>query len=252
MTVKARFSKILLCLFFSCLLPMGGHATAEKRIILIDPGHGGKDPGAIARKVREKNVVLSLSKKIADRLQKKGGEVHLTRRGDRFVSLEGRNRVANQKQCDLFLSIHANTARNRKANGIELYYLNKATDAASQKLAARENAALDRKKGDVDAILSDLLQTAVTEESAEAAQVIQKALTRRLKRYRMTPVKIKTALFYVLVGAKCPSLLIESGYLTHPEEARRLQNRDYQSHFAEAIAEGVWQYFLKEGKGGDL
>src|SRR3989338_3834468 len=133
--------------FFSLLVllaTLGGGAVAappaEAPRIVIDPGHGGKDPGAVVRSLREKQVALSLAKKLAGTLEKKlGAKVSLTRAGDRFLTLADRNRVANRNRCDLFLSIHANSARNRRASGIEIYYLNRATDQASRRLADREN-----------------------------------------------------------------------------------------------------------------
>lgn len=225
-------------------------------VIVIDPGHGGKDPGAVSKKkIREKDVTLQISKKLAASLRKKAGvEVHLTRNGDRFIGLEERNRVANRRQCDLFLSVHANASRNAKANGLEIYYLNKASDQASARLASRENEWAPKKEREIDAIVSDLIQTAATEDSAELAAKLQRSLQRRLqKKHKISSIRVKTALFYVLVGAKCPSLLIETGFITNREEGRRLKTAAFQRDLADSIAEGVSAFLkTKDRAGSDL
>ncbi len=224
--------------------------------IIVDPGHGGKDPGAVSRyKIREKDLVLAVSKKLITSLKKKtGATVFLTRGFDKFLTLEERDRIANQKQCDLFLSIHANSAKNKKADGLEVYYLNRASDEASERLADRENIGAPKPETEIDAILSDLIQTASTEESAELASHLERSLRRGLgKKYGIDPVRIKTALFYVLVGAKCPSLLIEIGFITNSREVKRLKKPAYQRDLADAIAAGVASYFSSlERPGGDL
>jgi N-acetylmuramoyl-L-alanine amidase len=225
-------------------------------VIVIDPGHGGKDPGAISKsKIREKDVVLAISKKLAQSLKKRlGAKIFFTRAGDQFVTLDYRNRFANQRRCDLFLSIHANASPNKKAEGLEIYYLNRATDTASERLAARENAGAPKREEEIEAILSDLIQAAVTEESAELSQQVRKSLRRRLlKKYGIKDIEVKTALFYVLVGAKCPSLLIETGFITNPKEGKRLKSAAFQKGLADAIAEGVAGYLAElERPKGDL
>ena len=225
-------------------------------VIIIDPGHGGKDPGATSRyKIREKDLVLAVSKKLGASLKRKiGATVSLTRATDKFITLGERNRIANQKQCDLFLSVHANAAKSKNADGIEVYYLNRATDVASERLADRENEGSPKPEKEIEAILSDLIQAAATEESAELASDVERSLRRGLgKRYGIGPVRVKTALFYVLVGAKCPSLLIEIGFITNPQEARRLKKAGYQRDLTDAIAGGVASYLAgREKSGGDL
>lgn len=245
---------ILFALTFSSSLfaaPKGEHPPP---IVVIDPGHGGKDPGALSKfGIREKKLVLSLSKKLAVVLRKKmNAQVFLTRPDDRFITLAHRNRVANQKQCDLFLSLHANAARNPKADGLEIYYLNKATDKASQKLARRENEGAPKPEKELEAIVSDLIQTASTEESSELAGRVQKSFVRHLqKKYDIQDIHVKTALFYVLVGAKCPSLLVETGFITNKKEARRLKSDSYQRALVSALAEGIENYWndLEKPKG---
>jgi N-acetylmuramoyl-L-alanine amidase len=231
--------------------------------IVIDPGHGGKDPGAIGSfgkkkkkwTVREKDVVLQISKHLEAALKKKlKAKVFYTRSKDAFVTLGQRNRVANGRQCDLFLSVHANAAKNPKAEGLEIYSLNKATDEAARRLAERENEGAPAGERDIEAILSDLLQTAVAEESLLLAADVEKSFRKRLKpKYGIDRIEAKTALFYVLVGAKCPSLLIETGFVTNEKEGRRLKQGSYQRDLANAIAEGA-AAFLSESEegGGDL
>lgn len=208
-------------------------------VVILDAGHGGKDPGAIGiKKIKEKEIVLSLAKKVAAEL-KTTADVFLTRSQDRFVSLEGRNRFANRRTCDLFLSIHANASPTRSAHGIEIYYLNNATDQAARRLARRENEGAPKKEKELEAIVSQLILNAATEESAEAAATLRRSIRAGLK---IDP-QIRTALFYVLVGAKCPSLLIESGFVTNRSESQRLKNPRYQAQLARAIAQGVRSFF---------
>ncbi|QQR80792.1 MAG: N-acetylmuramoyl-L-alanine amidase [Deltaproteobacteria bacterium] len=153
-----------------------------------------------------------------------------------------------------FLSIHANAAQSPEAEGIELYYLNRASDRSSEKLARRENGPMKVKnEKEIHAILSDLIQAAATEESALLAKDVKSQLCALQKKFQIEDIKVKTALFYVLVGAKCPSLLIEVGFVTHSKESKRLKSEKFQKQFADSIAEGVknyWQQFEKEG--GDL
>jgi len=237
---------------------MGGHGgSAVAPTIIIDPGHGGKDPGAIGLKgrVREKDVILAIGKQVAAALRKKlGAKVYLTRSNDTFITLGDRNRIANRKQADIFLSIHGNASTNKKAQGIEIYYLNKATDQASKRLAVRENEGSPKAEADLEAIVSDLLQTAATEESSDLAKRVKSSFERRLqKKYDIEDVQIKTALFYVLVGAKCPSLLIETGFVTNPSEGKRLTKIAFQKDMANTIAEAVAVYWKTAAEsGGDL
>ncbi|MBI2067360.1 MAG: N-acetylmuramoyl-L-alanine amidase [Deltaproteobacteria bacterium] len=217
-------------------------------VVVIDPGHGGKDPGTIGGKKgqKEKRVTLELAKRLKSHLEKKGrGKVVLTRNRDRSLSLSERNQIANRKECDYFISLHANSAPNRKAEGVEIYYLNRATDKASRRLAERENREKGKSHRVLEGIVSDLIQAAVTEESAELAASIQKILRRQIKAKKS---QVKTALFYVLVGAQCPSLLVEAGYLSHPQESKQLGNAAYQRRFTEALAEGILNHWKSRAR----
>lgn len=241
-------------LLFSGNPAWGAESTEPYRpTIIIDPGHGGQDPGALGKKIREKDVVLTISKKLAQALKKKlNAKILYTRPDDRFISLGARDRIANRNSCDLFLSIHANASTSPQAHGIEVYYLNKATDSASRRLANRENAGAPKKLKDTEAIVSDLIQTAATEESADLAGYVKRSLHKRLKPKSPQDIRVRTALFYVLVGAKCPSLLLETGFVTNPSEAGRLKKASYQKSFAEAVADGVARYLERNHPGGDL
>jgi N-acetylmuramoyl-L-alanine amidase len=231
--------------------------------IVIDAGHGGKDPGAAGTfgkgkkktSVREKDVVLQIAKQLAAALKKRlGAQVTFTRPGDTFVTLGERDRIATRRRADLFLSVHANASKNQEAQGLEIYYLNKATDEASRRLAARENEGAPQKEQAIEEILSDLQQTAATEESSVLAAEVEKSFRRKIvDKYDVDRLNVKTALFYVLVGAKCPSLLIETGFVTNPEEGRRLKQVAYQRDLAGAIAEAVAQYWsASKERGSDL
>ncbi len=224
------------------------HSTPalHKPVIVIDPGHGGKDSGAIGRRqVREKDIVLQISRRLAKELQHRlDAEIVMTRDSDRFITLDGRNHVAVQKKADLFLSIHANAASRPEAHGIEIYYLNDSTDEASSRLAARENKGSRKSLSDLRKILSTLIQTESTELSALLAREIKQTIRHRIAtKYQLERLHIKTALFYVLVGSQAPSVLLEIGFVTNPREAKRLSQKDYQTQLSKAIAEGVVQYF---------
>ncbi|RLF30642.1 MAG: N-acetylmuramoyl-L-alanine amidase, partial [Thermoplasmata archaeon] len=217
------------------------------RRIVIDPGHGGKDPGAIGyyRSVKEKNVTLEVSKRLARKIREKlGCETILTRDRDVFLSLEERTAIANTKGADIFVSIHANANRNKRCHGIETYFLNLATDNEAIMVAARENATSTKNISDLEAILNDLLKNAMVSESSRLAGHVQHALIQKLKpRYKRVQDKgVKQAPFYVLLGAQMPSILVEIAFLTNPTECRRLNSASYQERVADAIATGIQNY----------
>lgn len=213
---------------------------------MIDPGHGGKDAGAIGPKgTKEKDVALAISKKLVREVRKKtGASVYLTRSGDKYLLLEDRDSFAVSKKADLFISIHANASEKRNMTGIETYYLNNASDKAAERLAARENRASGKKLSDVEHILSTMLQNYDSEESRRLADNVQKSLVRRMsKNYPgVQNRKVRSALFYVLVGAKCPAILVETSFISNPRDEKRLVNGNYQDHLAIAITEGLRGY----------
>lgn len=224
--------------------------------IVIDPGHGGKDPGAHGpRGTWEKDVTLAISKRLAKELKTRlGAQVTLTRTQDRTVSLDERNRIANRRRADLFVSIHANAHTDAAQHGIQTYYLNNATDQAAHRLAARENAQLGKSLTDVDHIVNTMLQNAFTEDSQQLAQQVQRGLLRNLQKSydQIQDQQVRSALFYVLVGAKSPSILVETSYVSNPREEQRLRSTAYQAGLATGIADGIIAYLAQRTAGGTL
>jgi N-acetylmuramoyl-L-alanine amidase len=201
------------------------------RRVVIDAGHGGHDTGAIGREnTREKDITLAISQKLAAELRERGLEVLLTREDDRYLKLEDRAAVANEARGDLFISIHCNSATNRKLRGVETYTLNLSSDRYSIRLAARENASTEKGISDLQFILADLATKANTGESTRLASQVQKNLVGQLsKDFPGTrDLGTKEALFYVLLGAKMPAILVETAFLSHPEDEKRLGTAEYQ------------------------
>jgi len=215
------------------------------RRVVVDAGHGGRDTGAIGRGgAREKDVALSIALRLREILTRAGLEVVLTRARDVFVPLEERARLANAARGDLFVSIHCNSAPGRKLRGIETYTLNTASDRYSIRLAARENASSEKRISDLQFILADLATKANTEESIRLAGQVHSSLVGQLRHRNQDVYDLgtKQALFYVLLGARMPAVLVETSFLSNPEEERRLASKAYQSDIAEAIASGVQDF----------
>lgn len=219
--------------------------------IVIDPGHGGRDFGASGylKGVYEKDVVLKIAKMLAKKIREEVQcEVFLTRTRDRYLTLEERTAIANTKNADLFISIHTNAARSRRAFGIETYFLNLATDDESILVAARENATSTKNISDLQTILSDLMQNAKINESSRLAGHVQTALCNCLKKNKYSRINnkgVKQAPFYVLLGAQMPAILIETSFISNPKECKRLINSKYQERLCEAIVNGIKKY-IKE------
>ncbi|MBF8250985.1 MAG: N-acetylmuramoyl-L-alanine amidase [Deltaproteobacteria bacterium] len=216
------------------------------RRVVIDPGHGGHDTGAIGYGgIKEKNVVLEIGKKLRTIMTDKFGvEVIMTRDADIFIPLEERTAIANKAGADLFISIHANASRNKKAGGVETYFLNFATDEDSMRLAARENATTTKNIGDLQAILNDLMLNSKINESSKLARYVQGSILDEVNGNggRSNDRGVRQAPFYVLIGAQMPSILIETSFITNKEDARRLADDKFQMALAESIADGVKRY----------
>ncbi len=216
------------------------------RRIVVDAGHGGKDPGAIGPGgTKEKDVTLALAKKLARELETRlGCEVILTRDRDIFIPLEERTAIANRLNADLFISIHANASPNRKAYGIETYYLNFSKNKDAVAVAARENNTSLQEVGDLELILFDLMANSKINESSRLATEIQSSIIARLRpRYsRIKNLGVRPGPFYVLLGATMPSVLVETAFISNPKEERRLRDATYQKRTARAIVEGVRRY----------
>jgi N-acetylmuramoyl-L-alanine amidase len=216
------------------------------RKIVLDPGHGGKDPGAVGvGGIAEKNIVLAVAKKLAKKLKEEMGiEVVLTRTDDRFIPLEDRTAIANAEEADLFVSLHMNASPNGEAKGVETYYLDNTTDEASLRLAARENGTSRKNVSDLQFILSDMTQNMKLEDSITLAHRLHQSLVDSMSK-RLTDVKdlgVKKALFYVLVGARMPSVLVEMLFITNKTEGRAMSQESYQNAVVDALYDGIVKY----------
>ncbi|MEZ4525429.1 MAG: N-acetylmuramoyl-L-alanine amidase [Desulfobacterales bacterium] len=217
------------------------------RRIVIDPGHGGHDVGApgFQKGVYEKDVVLQLSLRLAEKIRRElGCEVIMTRSTDRYLTLEERTAIANTKNADLFVSIHCNASKNRGAYGIETYFLNLATDEDAILVAARENATSRKNISDLQTILTDLMKNAKINESSKLAAHVQKSMCNALRPH-FSNIKnkgVKQAPFYVLLGAQMPSILVETSFISNKRECERLTTAAYQDHLCNAIVKGIVKY----------
>lgn len=217
------------------------------RRIVIDPGHGGKDygaPGAV-KGVHEKQVVLQIGQRLAKKIRTElQCEVIMTRDSDTYLSLEERTAIANTQNADLFISIHTNASPDPRAYGIETFILNLATDDEAIRVAARENATSAKNISDLDSILQDLMQNAKVSESTRLASYVQQGILNRLKKkYDNTRSKgVKKAPFYVLLGAQMPSILVETSFISNPQECRRLLTDDYQERLCQGIVDAIKRY----------
>lgn len=215
------------------------------KTIVVDAGHGGKDPGALGRGgLREKDVVLKVAKKVAEKLRQKGYTVILTRTMDVFLPLEERTAIANTKKADLFVSVHVNATVNRRARGIETYYLSLASSPEERQAAALENAVSSKQLGELQSILKDIMKNSKIKESRKFAGTVQASLTEGMqKRYKDVKSRgVRKAPFFVLIGAQMPSILVEVGFLSNKAEEKRLRSSLYLDGLASEIAMGVDQY----------
>jgi N-acetylmuramoyl-L-alanine amidase len=231
--------------------PRSQHPSPVRRIV-VDPGHGGKDPGAVgANGTQEKEVVLSLGLRLAERLRRElGVEVVMTRSTDVFIPLEERTAIANKLNADLFISVHANASLNRSAMGLETYYLNLAKTEKAAQLAARENGTTLEKVSLLQAILFDLMANYKINDSAHLAEEVQKATHRALSdAYAgVKNLGVKQGPFYVLVGATMPSILVEAAFISNAVEEEHLQDPQFLDTVAEGILKGVRAYVASLGK----
>lgn len=214
------------------------------KTIVIDPGHGGKDPGALGRRtLREKDVVLSISEKLRAVLTRKGYTVLMTRDTNRFIPLKERTAFATRHKADLFLSIHANGSENSKAKGIETYYLSvTSTDKAAADIAARENADSGYSIQELEVLLKGIIQESKSEDSKRLAKHVQQTLVQATGAIDRG---VKHARFVVLIGTNVPAVLIETGFISNPTEGRKLTTPAYQQKIATAIAQGVEKFLGK-------
>ena len=216
------------------------------RRIVVDPGHGGHDPGALGQKgTNEKDVVLEIGLRLARKLRDELGlDVVMTRSSDVFLELQERTGIANQVGADLFVSIHANASLNRNAAGIETYYLNLAKTEKVAQLAAKENGTSLEKVSLLQAVLFDLMANYKLNDSAHLADEVQKAVYRKVSGTYpgVKNLGVKQGPFYVLVGATMPSILVETAFVSNDREEDRLNDPLYQDATAEGILEGIRAY----------
>ena len=218
------------------------------RTIVLDAGHGGKDAGAVGRRlrIRERDLTLAIAKKLRNILEDNGIKVIMTRDSDVFIPLPERSRIANSSGADLFVSVHVNASRSRSLNGFECYYLSEATDDNARALEAFENATLKTDEGTVlqhsstlDKTLWDMKLTENRRESAELANYICKSVENNLiTRNRGT----RTARFYVLKYTRIPSVLVETGYISNKFEELKFKEEGYSDRVADVIAKGILSY----------
>lgn len=216
-----------------------------KRIV-IDPGHGGKDPGCYYKGgIKEKNIVLDLARKLASKIEKRlGCKVFLTRTKDKSLPLDERTAFANVKKADLFISLHVNAHKESKIFGVETYFLNMATDQRAIMVAARENATSEKNISDLQSILNDLMLNTKISESSKLAYHVQKGMMSGIKkRYKTNKsLGVKQAPFYVLIGAEMPAILVETGFITNHTERKRLMSEKYRNIMADGIVAGIGIY----------
>ncbi len=221
------------------------------KVIVVDPGHGGKDPGAIGYKgYREKVVVLQIAQELRKLLKSRGYKVHMTRDNDRFIKLRNRTQYANRKKADLFVSIHANAVSKKqaeKAYGIECYFLDKSRSNRAKKVAAQENSA-DMSEMDYygkQSFLSTLNSHNIVASNKLAIDLQRGMLSSLRKSFKnVKDAGVRPAPFWVLVGAQMPSVLVEVGFITNSKEAKQLVNSKYQKKLALGLANGIERYFL--------
>jgi N-acetylmuramoyl-L-alanine amidase len=220
--------------------------------IVIDPGHGGHDPGARVNGLTEAELVLDVALRLEKLLlAQPEAQVVLTRRTSEFVPLDERTRIANKANADLFLSIHANASTNTAARGIETYFLNFAQDAQSEALAARENAGSSRTMSNLNDIVKAITLNNKIDESRDFARLVQSALYTGLRKTnkQVKDLGVKQAPFQVLIGASMPSILAEISFITNGGEGKLLKTGKYRDEIAVALFNGILNYQKEVKKG---
>ncbi len=220
-------------------------------IVVIDAGHGGKDSGAVGKYgTKEKTVVLQIAKRLKNKIDAMPGmRAKLTRRTDRYISLRGRLRLARKYKADLFVSIHADAARNRTAQGASAYILsNRGASSESARWLARRENAVDLKYGvdigDYDRDVSNMIMQIQQDATIESSHLLAKKTIRQMKGIgKLHKSRVERAGFAVLKSPDIPSMLVETAFITNPSEERKLNSSSYQNQLAEAIAKGIKNYF---------
>jgi N-acetylmuramoyl-L-alanine amidase len=223
------------------------------RTVVIDPGHGGADPGAIGHKgQQEKEVVLEVAKDLRDLLMAgKGLNVIMTRESDIYLPLENRTVIANQKVADIFISIHANANRKKSRRGVQTFFLNFTPDEQVVEIAARENATSTRTIGQMKDALRKIVENSKILESRSLAEKIQENLLKSLSQHysEVEDLGVRGGPFWVLIGGEMPSVLVEISHLSNPQEEERLRSAPYRKQVAQGIYDGIVEYIRSLGKG---
>ncbi len=224
----------------------------NSKIVVIDAGHGGKDGGAFAgHKINEKKLTLQVALRLGKELKSRGFRVYYTRIRDKFIQLRSRTKMANHKKADLFISVHANAAPNKKKykqmHGIETFFLSPTRSERSKNAAAQENKS-DMAEMDYfskQTFLNFLNREKIIASNKLALDIQQGMLNSVRKKYKIQDGGVREAPFWVLVGAQMPAVLVEIGYITHPVEGKRIASSSYQTYLANGIANGIGSYFQK-------
>ena len=219
----------------------------EFKTIVIDPGHGGKDPGAVGyRGTKEKDIALDVAKRLEKKLSKNMNvKIIMTREEDIFLRLSERTKIANESNGNLFISIHTNAAEDRRASGFETFLIGPNKNEAAVRVAARENAVLElegktgKNLTNEDLIQATIAQSAFASKSEQFASMVQKEIK---KRVQSKDRGVKQAGFYVLMGASMPNVLVELGFISNPSEEKKLRSPQYRDQLATAIYRAVEQY----------
>lgn len=236
-----RITVFLICFLYSL--------SAISSVVLIDPGHGGEEFGAVGYadwskktgKTYEKDLTLKLATRVKDYLSSKT-TVYLTRSFDHTVGLQERADMAEAVKADLFISVHFNSSFDHKSHGFELYYLDNNSDVAVKKVEKSENLSLKGEELIVNQILVDLVIGQTVESSKSLAKSVHQSIKPILKQYGLTDRGIKAGLFYVLALSKRPGLLIEGGFMSNPKELSQIKKEKYVDEMAKKIADGVLTY----------
>ena len=222
------------------------HDRLGKIVVMLDQGHWGKDPGAIGPTgLQEKDVVLAIGRMVRDRLSRfPEFDVRMTRDGDVFIPLEERTAMANQARADIFVSLHINASRDRRAEGISTYVLSRASDREALELAARENGVSVQRLSEVRFIIDDLSTYGRKKESLKLAKTVNDAIVRNIssRHGNVNDLGLKQAPFYVLVGARMTAVLVETSFISNRREEARLRSNAYLETIAESVVEAIRYY----------
>ena len=233
----------------------GEGVSKPRRLVVVDPGHGGHDPGALGcTGTKEADIALQLSRRVARQLDERlDVDVVMTRDEDIFIPLGDRAAMANALDADLFLSIHANAAPGPTAWGITTFYMDTASDAGAARVASRENALVVESDQSMDRLVAELSVAGTSRLSRDLAGMVQSSVVTELQAVygeeQIRDLGVQTALFYVLVSTRMPAILYEASFLTHPDDEMRLRQPLFQELSAEGIVDAVEEYFEAEESG---